>query len=139
MTQAGCNLDKIIDFRQKIHQHPEGGFKEFETQKKIKEILVSFGLEEENIKPCAGTGFVVDIKGKGPQTSEGAINTIALRADMDGLPMPECNPDLPYKSKTDYAHMCGHDGHMATLTSAAEVLIRNRDKIPSNKTIRLLY
>ena len=40
---------------------------------------------------------------------------IALRADMDGLPIPENNPHLPYKSKTDYAHMCGHDGHMAVL------------------------
>lgn len=42
-----------------------------------------------------------------------------LRADMDGLPMPENNPNLEYRTKTDFAHMCGHDGHMATLLAAA--------------------
>jgi metal-dependent amidase/aminoacylase/carboxypeptidase family protein len=47
------------------------------------------------------------------------IKTIALRSDIDGLPIPENNPDLPYKSKTNFAHMCGHDGHMCVLLSAA--------------------
>ena len=64
---------------------------------------------------------------------------IALRADMDGLPIPENNPHLPYKSKTEYAHMCGHDGHMTVLMCTAEVLCKNRDKIPANKTVRLLF
>jgi metal-dependent amidase/aminoacylase/carboxypeptidase family protein len=45
--------------------------------------------------------------------------TIALRADIDGLKMKEVNSDLPYVSKTEYAHMCGHDGHTATLIMAA--------------------
>jgi len=47
------------------------------------------------------------------------VTSVALRADMDGLPMPENNPHLEYKSKTDYAHMCGHDGHMVTILSTA--------------------
>ena len=47
------------------------------------------------------------------------MKTIALRADMDGLPIPENNPDLVYKTQTDHAHMCGHDGHMATILSVA--------------------
>ena len=48
---------------------------------------------------------------------------------MDGLPMPEDNPDLEYKTKTDFAHMCGHDGHMAMLLAAAQVLAKNTHKI----------
>lgn len=44
---------------------------------------------------------------------------VALRADIDALPMPEHNQDLPYKTTTDYAHMCGHDGHMAMLLAGA--------------------
>ena len=58
---------------------------------------------------------------------------------MDALPMPENNPDLPYKTKTSAAHMCGHDGHMATLLAATQVIVKNRQKIPSNKKIRLLF
>ena len=99
--------------------HAETGFKEFETSRKIKELLLSYGIEESNIKACAGTGLVVDIKGTGEGLPEGGVSMIALRADMDGLPIPENNPDLPYKSVTAYAHMCGHDGHIATLLAAA--------------------
>jgi hippurate hydrolase len=81
---------------------------------------------------------VVDIEGTGDFTSEG-IHTIALRADMDALPIPENNPTLPYRTVTKAAHMCGHDGHMATLLSAAEVMIKHRDKIPKGKKVRLLF
>jgi len=72
------------------------------------------------MKVCAKTGLIVDIKGTGPASKqEGGCKTVAIRADMDGLPIPENNPELPYKSKTDWAHMCGHDGHMAMLLAAA--------------------
>ena len=64
---------------------------------------------------------------------------VAIRADIDGLHMKEANEDLPYRSTTEYAHMCGHDGHTSMLLGAAEVLSKNRDKIPSGKTIRLLF
>ena len=101
-------------------------------------MLLDYGLEESFIKPCAGTGLVVDIVGTGPESLEG-VNMIALRADMDALPIPENNPTLPYKSITDCAHMCGHDGHMATLLSSAEVMIKHRDRIPKNKVVRLLF
>lgn len=49
------------------------------------------------------------------------------------------NNDLPYKSKTDHAHMCGHDGHMTTLMTFADLLMKNRHKIPSNKLVRLIF
>ena len=64
---------------------------------------------------------------------------IALRADIDALPMLENNHELEYRSKTDHAHMCGHDGHVAMLLAGAEVLVKNRDKIPGGKVIRLLF
>jgi len=66
----------------------------------------------------AGTGLVVDLKGTGAAAEDTSVKMIALRADMDGLPMAENNPTLPYRTQTAAAHMCGHDGHMATLLSA---------------------
>jgi len=131
MNKAGGNTDNIIAIRQKLHTHPEGGFKEFRTSQAIIDALKSFGVKDEAIKKCAITGLVVDLQGKGPKAgkSEG-INMIALRADMDGLPIPENATDLPYRTQTDHAHMCGHDGHMACLLSCAEVVQKNLDKIP---------
>lgn len=58
---------------------------------------------------------------------------------MDALPIPEANQALPYVTTTDHAHMCGHDGHMATILSLAQVLINNRSKISSDKLVRLLF
>ena len=88
----------MIDIRHKIHQHPEGGFQEFVTSKLIKDTLMSFGFPETIIKSTAKTGLTVDIYGMGPseqQISKG-VGSIALRADLDGLPMPEDNRDLEY-------------------------------------------
>ena len=92
----------------------------------IRDKLVELGLNLECIKDCAGTGLIADIKGCGPEVDGGDVKSVALRADMDALPMKENNPHLPYKSKTKFAHMCGHDGHMATLVTTAQVLINNK-------------
>ena len=119
MIDAGLDLERMITIRRHIHKNAEGGFKEFETSKLIYELLISFGIEEENIHKCAQTGMFVDIKGQGPPDESGqGVNCVALRADMDALPIPENNPDLEYKTQTAFAHMCGHDGHMVTLLSA---------------------
>jgi metal-dependent amidase/aminoacylase/carboxypeptidase family protein len=56
----------MIEFRRAIHKFPEGGFKEYETQKKIRAKLISFGIDPKDIRDCACTGLVVDIKGSGP-------------------------------------------------------------------------
>jgi len=135
----------MIKARRDIHQHPEGGFKEYRTQEKLKGILRGFGIKEKDIKVCAQTGLVVDIRGtaKGSSNSKGeeaaTVSSVALRADMDGLPIPENNPHLDYKSETDFAHLCGHDGHMVILLSAAQVIFNNRGMIPEEKLVRLLF
>jgi hippurate hydrolase len=113
------NHEKMVELRHLLHTHPESGFKEFRTQRKVREILMHFGFKQEEIKDCAGTGLIVDIKGTGPDDSDNKVKAIALRADMDGLPIPENNQELPYKTTTDQAHMCGHDGHMVTLLGVA--------------------
>ena len=119
--------------------YPEGGFKEFKTHKLVKDTLLSFGYTEEEMIVCAQTGLYVNLKGKGEESQQEKVMAVALRADMDGLPIPENNKKLKYTSKTDYAHMCGHDGHTATLLATAKALIQNRDKIPKNKMVRLLF
>lgn len=100
---------------------------------------MEFGVAAEDIHKCAKTGLVVNIKGQGPISKTGPVNSIALRADMDALPIPENNPHLKYKSVTDFAHMCGHDGHIVTLLSFTEVLMKNIKSIPKNKFVRLLF
>ena len=67
------------------------------------------------------------------------VDCIAIRADMDALPMPEKNPHIDYQSVTDHAHMCGHDGHTTCLLGLAEFAIKNRHKIPKSKKIRLFF
>lgn len=66
MNANGCDVDAMINIRQKIHQHPEGGFKEFVTHKTIVDTLKSFGVKDSQMKKSAGTGLVVDLTGTAP-------------------------------------------------------------------------
>ena len=74
----------------------------------------------------------------GPEPKGEGLSCIALRGDMDALLMKEEN-DLPYRSQTAYAHMCGHDGHTTCLLGIAEYLMVHRAKLPKNKRVRLLF
>ena len=113
---------KVIDWRHDIHQHPELGNREFRTAELIAKHLQSLGIE---VKTKVGvTGVVGILKGDKP----GPV--IALRADMDALPLEEIN-NLPFASKvkttyngkeTSVMHACGHDAHVAILMGVAEVL-----------------
>ncbi|CAI2371309.1 unnamed protein product [Moneuplotes crassus] len=136
LTQAGLDFDDIEKTRKHIHQNAEGEFKEINTKAKILEYFTD--VDKDDIKELATTGLTIDIKGTAPPTEEGECNVIALRADMDGLPMKE-ETGLDYSSVTEYAHMCGHDGHMAILIATGVFLKNHRDKIPSNKIVRLLF
>ncbi|MCH8836809.1 MAG: amidohydrolase [Candidatus Marinimicrobia bacterium] len=110
---------QLIAWRRHFHQHPETGFEEHETGRYIVEQLQ--GIDVEIQHPVAQTGVVALMSnGDGP--------TIALRADMDALPIQETG-DVPYKSTRDgVMHACGHDAHMATLLGAATALDQLRDQ-----------
>jgi metal-dependent amidase/aminoacylase/carboxypeptidase family protein len=82
--------------------------------------------------------MIVDLKGKAEP--KGQDFCVAFRADIDALSMVELNENIPYKSKNmGAAHMCGHDGHTACLVGFAALFLREIEKIPSNKKVRLLF
>ena len=120
---------QVIDWRHYFHENPELSNQEFNTAAKIAEHLKSLGMEVQT--GVAITGVVGVLKGKNPG------KVVALRADIDGLPVTERN-DLPIRSKkkatflgdeTGVMHACGHDTHIAILMGVAEVLSKNKDKI----------
>ena len=103
------NRDYVISLRRHFHQYPELSMEEYETSKKVKEELDKMGIE---YRSAANTGIIATIKGDKPG------KTIALRADMDALPVEELT-DFDFKSKIDgHMHACGHDSHMAMLLGA---------------------
>jgi amidohydrolase len=121
-------LPELREIRHDLHRHPELGFAEHRTQAKVRAWLQAHGYAPRD---CAGTGLVADLH---PQRA-GAV--VALRADLDCLPMTEATP-LPYRSVHDgRAHKCGHDGHTSILMGVAAVLARHRDRVPGN--VRLLF
>ena len=121
--------ESIISTRRDIHKHPELSFKEFRTAKLVAEKLESLGIA---VKTGVGkTGVVGDLIGneKGP--------TIALRADMDALPIQETG-DVPYKSVNDgVMHACGHDAHVAMLLGTAEIISQQKHQLKGN--VRFIF
>ncbi|HYC83617.1 MAG TPA: M20 family metallopeptidase [Chryseosolibacter sp.] len=120
----------VIKHRRHLHAHPELSYQEFQTAKFVAEQLRSFGVEP--IEGIATTGILAEIKGRNPSKK-----TIALRADMDALPIHETNA-VPYKSKVDgVMHACGHDVHTSSLLGTARIL--NAIKAEFEGTVRLLF
>ncbi|WP_282161871.1 amidohydrolase [Ulvibacterium marinum] len=129
--------DKVIEWRRDIHQNPELSNREFKTADKIANHLKSLGIiVKTNV---AHTGVVGILKGK----QKGKV--VALRADIDALPVTERN-DLPFKStvtaeflgeKVGVMHACGHDAHTAILMGVAEVLSQKRDKLRG--TVKFIF
>ena len=112
---AEQHFKDIVGIRRHIHQHPELSFEEVKTSLYIQEQLNSTGIPFK--KGFVGTGIAGWINGR---TEKGM--TIALRADMDGLPVHEKN-DLPFKSQNEgKMHACGHDLHMSALLGASRIL-----------------
>ncbi len=120
---------RVVEWRRDFHQHPELSNRETETAAKVAAHLTSLGMEVET--GVAVTGVVGVLRGGRP----GA--TVALRADMDALPVEE-RTDLPFRSTATgtyngnlvpVSHACGHDTHMAILMGVAEVLAARRDEI----------
>ena len=113
---------ELIDIRRDLHENPELGFNLFRTSQKVKEFLSREGIEFYEV---AQTGICAIIRGKGEKT-------IALRADMDALPLEDkkvCHYSSKMKGKM---HACGHDAHTTILLGAAKILNSMRNEIPGN-------
>lgn len=121
--------DKVVDWRRYLHEHPELSNREFETAAYIEKHLKGLGLEVHT--GIAHTGVVAILKG----AQAGPV--VALRADMDGLPVKERVPISFASKKTDtflgqevgVMHACGHDTHVAMLMGAAEILTGMKDQL----------
>jgi amidohydrolase len=113
---------RLIETRRDIHMHPELGNRETRTGALVAERLRALGLEVRH--PVAHTGVVGVLQGGRP----GPV--VALRADLDALPIQERN-DVPYKSRNDgVKHACGHDAHTTIVLGTAEVLAGLRAQLP---------
>jgi amidohydrolase len=128
-TLAKKYATEFIEVRHHIHANPELSYQEFETSKFIQQKLSSFNIPFE-VK--AVTGVIGLIKGKNPDK-----RVVALRADMDALPIEEQN-DIPYKStKPGIMHACGHDVHTSCLLGAAKILSELKDEWEG--TVKLIF
>ena len=121
---------EIVNTRRHLHQHPELSFEEYKTSQFVAERLKEIGLSPQ--EGIAGTGVTAVIKGKNPDKK-----MVALRADMDALPIVEAN-DVPYKSQNQgVMHACGHDVHTSSLLGAASIL--NKVKEDFEGSVKLIF
>jgi amidohydrolase len=121
---------EVVAFRRHLHAHPELSYQEFNTAKFIAAQLRSFGIEPQ--EGIAGTGIVLLIEGKNPTKK-----IIALRADIDALPITELN-SVEYKSKNNgVMHACGHDVHTSSLLGTAKIL--NQLKSQFEGSVKLIF
>jgi len=119
---------QVIAWRREFHENPELSWQEQRTAGRVSEALKGMHIE---VKRMAKTGVVGILKGNKPG------KTVALRADMDALPVKEAN-DIPYKSKLEgLMHACGHDGHTAMLLGAARILSLMKEEIKG--TVKFIF
>lgn len=122
-------FDDVVANRRHLHSHPELSFHELQTSVFVANKLEELGLEYHKM---ADTGLVALIKGDKPSN-----NVIALRADMDALPITEAN-DVPYKSQNvGVMHACGHDVHTSSLLGTARILTELKSQFAG--TIKLIF
>jgi amidohydrolase len=130
LEKAQALADELVRLRRDIHRHPELGFQEFRTAALVADTLQEIGIEVQT--GVGKTGVVGRIgSGDGP--------TIAIRADMDALPIQD-QKDAPYRSQNDgVMHACGHDAHTAILLGVAHLLQQSFGEEPWPGTVRLLF
>jgi hippurate hydrolase len=120
-------VDRMVAMRRDLHQYPELSWQEYKTAERISSALHELGVPHHRLM---GTGVVADVPG-----GEG-LPAVALRADIDALPIQE-ETGLPFASANDgVMHACGHDGHTSMLLGAAELLVRE-EKLPA--PVRLIF
>ncbi|MBK4732564.1 amidohydrolase [Oxynema sp. CENA135] len=119
----------LVEWRRHLHQHPELGFKEVQTAEFVRKKLQEWGVEHQT--GIAKTGIVATIRGSKP----GPV--LAIRADMDALPIQEEN-EVSYRSRHDgIMHACGHDGHTAIALGTVYYLSRHRDDFAG--TVKFIF
>ena len=122
-------LPWMIEIRRDLHQHPELGLEEHRTASRIQQYLDELGIEHRD--GLAGTGVLGTLNGVATGRA------VALRADIDALPLRDMK-DVPYKSKIDgKMHACGHDVHTAVLFGAARILSGMTDRFPG--VVKLIF
>ena len=129
MTKATALQDKIVAWRRTIHKQPELSFTEVKTARLVQSVLHELGIEAET--GVAKTGVVGRIEGMG--------QTVALRADMDALPITEENGTDFDSQRPGLMHACGHDAHTAMLLGAATILKGFADEGRLPGSVRLLF
>ena len=126
---SGNIFNGVVANRRHLHSHPELSFHEVETSAFVAKKLEELGLEYHKM---ADTGLVALIKGDKPSS-----NVVALRADMDALPILEAN-DVPYRSQNNgVMHACGHDVHTSSLLGTAQILTNLKSEFGG--TIKLIF
>ncbi|MFT0848540.1 M20 family metallopeptidase [Actinomycetaceae bacterium L2_0104] len=124
-----ADREHLTDLRRRFHQHPELGLQEFWTAEQIEAELDAYGISHTRV---GATGVLGTITG-----TLGGTGAIALRADIDGLPVQETN-DVPYRSLNDgIMHACGHDSHITVLLGAAKALQDARGMFGG--TVKLIF
>ncbi len=114
-------INEIVSIRRQLHKHPELSFGEHQTSEFIRNLLDKWGIPYRH--PYVKTGLVAEIKGKGPG------RCVAVRADMDALPIQE-NSGLDFQSENNgIMHACGHDIHMASMLGAIHILNQLKDHL----------
>ena len=126
---------QLIEWRRRLHQLPELGFKEQITAEFITQKLQEWGIEHQT--GIANTGIIAIIKGKRQDTEFIKEPVLAIRADMDALPIQEEN-EVPYRSQHDgVMHACGHDGHTAIALATAYYLSQHCDTFTG--TVKIIF
>ncbi|MFI2505554.1 M20 family metallopeptidase [Streptomyces sp. NPDC018972] len=127
---------ELVAFRRDLHMHPELGHQEFRTTAAIKERLEQAGLQPRVLS--GGTGLICDIGTDGEAGTDSAM--LALRADIDGLPIPDMKASCPYRSTVpDRAHACGHDVHTTVVLGAGLVLAELHRQGLLPRPVRLIF
>lgn len=126
---AGTLFSRIRNIRHHLHANPELSFKEFRTADFVSDELESIGIEVQRMSTTGVVGLIKGIKGDGP--------VIALRADLDALPIQEKNETEYVSKNAGVMHACGHDVHTASLLGAAHILQSLREEFGG--TIKLIF
>lgn len=121
---VGRHLSELIAFRRDLHANPELQYEEHRTSDRVASALAALGLTVH--RGLGGTGVVGSLRGNGPRAAQPG-RALALRADMDALPVREVNTFEHVSSTPGRMHACGHDGHTAMLIGAARLLAEKPD------------